>query len=311
MEVYRKKKGKSSRDEEGESYESRIKREFSEFWDLLMQAENLKKLVAIIHETISTEFNLGADIGMAPVPVIDSDRMLDYTKTVNRLALSYWPEDQRDTAATYLILAPEAFSNPSLMKKIIGYIKEAETKFVVIKFKNLEVDHRNRIIETEQVKNLLEAISKAKHEHGDEKIFVALEAGIQNYLFAAGGFDIVSTSMTGMDGDFPYRRVDKTAINGYLDITTLTLRDDRYLRLMLASGGFLHDGCICSRVKDYTSARLDWYDIRREHYVKRMDELCAEIWSYIDQRKIEEAKGRLSRSRLSNLKHALPMLEYA
>lgn len=36
-----------------------------------------------------------------------------------------------------------------------------------------------------------------------------------------------------------------------------------------------------------------------------------EIGGFIDQRKIEEAKERLSRSRLSNLKHALPFLEYA
>ena len=63
-------------------------------------------------------------------------------------------------------------------------------------------------------------------------------------------------------------------------------------------------------MRDYTSASLDWYRIRREHYVKRMNELYAEIWEHIDSKTIEECKARISRSSLSNLKHALPYLEY-
>jgi hypothetical protein len=311
MQGYRDKKKKNgSRDAEGESYEGRIKREYDEEWDMLMQGKNLALLSEIIHKTIDSQFEFNADIGLPPVPVIDSLKMLEYTITVNRLALAHWPVDERDTAATYLILAPEAFSDSNLMEKIIDYIRKAETKFIVIKFKNLELDHRNKVDERLRMKDLLMAISEVKHEHGDDRVFVALEAGIQSYLLAVGGFDIVSTSMTGYDGDYPFRRTNKTAINGYFDISTLLLRDDKYVRRMLEKGGFPHEGCVCSTVRDYTSASLDWYRIRREHYVKRMNELYAEIWEHIDSKTIEECKARISRSSLSNLKHALPYLEY-
>lgn len=311
MEVYRSKKKRGSRDEDGIPLESRIKKEYGEFWESMMQNKNMRKLRAIIEETIESEFRLGADIGMAPVPVIDSLRMLEITKLVNQIALLHWPEDQRDTAATYIILAPEVFSDPDLMKRIIEYIQAAETKFIVIKFKNLELDQRNKADETLRMKDLLKAISEVKQKHKEEKVFVALEAGVQNYLFAVGGFDIVSTSMTGMDGDYAFKRGDKTAINGYYDIANLIFRNDRWVRMILAQGiGFPHEGCVCSRAKDYASAKLDWPDIRREHYVRRMDELCADVWVQIGKQTIEECKARISRSRLANLKQALPFLEY-
>jgi hypothetical protein len=173
------------------------------------------------------------------------------------------------------------------------------------------LDRRDKVDETLRMKDLLETISKIKHEHKDDKVFVALEAGVQNYLFAVGGFDIVSTSMTGFDGDFPFRRFNKNALNGYLDITTMLLRDDKYVRMILANAGFLHDGCVCSTVADYNAARVDWYDIRREHFERRMDELYTQVEEFVGQRKIELGKDRLSKSRLSNLKQALPYLEFA
>ena len=310
MQGYRVKKSKKGfRDEEGESYEARIKREYDEWWDMMMEAKNLSKLSEIIHKTIDKEFDLDADIGLPPVPVIDSIRMLEHTITVNRLALAHWPVDERDTAATYMILAPEVFSDPELMKRILDYIKVVETKFIVIKFKNLELDLRNKVEERLQMKELLETISEVKREHNDDKVFVALESGVQNYLFAVGGFDLVSTSMTGFDGDYPFRRKNKTAINGYFDISTLLMRDDKYVRMMLSKGGFPHEGCVCSGVRDYASAKLDWGRIRREHYVRRMNELYSDIWGHIDDKTIEECKARISRSSLSNLKHSLPYLE--
>jgi len=194
-------------------------------------------------------------------------------------------------------------------KKILDYIRHAETKFIVIKFKNLELDKRMKVEERAQMKELLETINEAKRENKDEKVFVALEAGVQSYLFAVGGFDIVSTSMTGFDGDFPFRNKNKTAINGYFDIESLLMRDERYVRACIEKGGFPHEGCVCATVKDYTAAKLDWHRIRREHFIRRMNELYADIWAHIDDKTIEECKARISRSSLSNLKHVLPYLD--
>lgn len=158
-----------------------------------------------------------------------------------------------------------------------------------------------------------DAVSKevipSKEQLRDLIELMPFEAGVQSYLFAVGGFDIVSTSMTGFDGDFPFRRHDKNAINGYFDIETLLMRNEKYVRMMLGKGGFPHEGCVCSTVKDYESAHLDWFRIRREHFVRRMNELYADIWGHIDDKTIEECKARISRSSLSNLKHTLPYLD--
>jgi hypothetical protein len=310
MMTYRVRKKKGSAAPDGKSLEIRIKLEYDEFWDWLMLSENRAKLQGIISETIESEFGLGSDFGLGPVPVIDSEKMLNYTKDVNRLTLAIWPKGQNDNCATYLILAPEVFSNPDLMKKIVAYIREVGTKFIVIKFKNLQLDLRNKGDECKEMQNLLLAINEIKHEHNDDRVFVALEAGFQMYPFAAGGFDIVSTSMTGYDGEFPFHRGGGRDISGYFDITWLAPRDAKYARKMLSFGGFPHEGCICSRVRDVEAALLDWPKIRREHYIRRVDELYGQIWSFIDEQKIELAKGRVSNSRVSNLKHILPDLDF-
>ncbi|MGD0478408.1 MAG: hypothetical protein ABSB29_09630 [Nitrososphaerales archaeon] len=115
--------------------------------------------------------------------------------------------------------------------------------------------------------------------------------------------------MTGFDGDSPFRRGRKNAINGYFDMNSLLLRDEKYVRTILDKGGFPHDGCVCETVRDFTSARLDWFRIRREHYARCMNQLYADVWAHIDDKSIEECKARISRSSISNLKHTLPYLE--
>jgi len=312
METLRMKKKKGSKDKQGNSIESKIKQEYQDHWDTLMRPDKATTLTAIIRDTLNRESKLRADIGLACVPVIDSEKMLEYTERINRYALAIWPKDEpKDNCATYMILAPEIFSDTALVEKIINYISQVQTKFIVIKFKNLELDGRSKVEETEMLKHLLDAIIKIKHEKKEDKIFVALEANIQMYPLALAGFDIISTSMTGMDGDFPFRRTNKNAINGYFDKTNLIFRPDKYVRKKLANGGFKHPDCICEKAKDYESAHLDWYDIRREHYVRCVNELYTEIWRFIDQRKIELGKQILSNSRIRNLKEALPLLDHA
>ncbi len=305
------KKQKNIHDPNGEPYETQIKNAYREYWDLLMQEANSSRILSLVRETIKAESDNNSDFALAPVPVIDSERMLEYTEKINNYALYVWPKNEpKDNVATYIILSPEVFSDLNLLDKVIDYIQRVQTKFIVCKFKNLELDGRNKKDERTNLKHLLEEIIKIKHKYKDDRVFVLLEANVQAYLAGLAGFDIVSTSMTGLDGDRPFKRGKKNAINGYFDKKDLTFRNEKHILEVLANGGFRHRDCICDMVTDYEVAHRDWFSIRREHYIKCMNELFAEIWDMIDSLRVENCKKLLANSSISNLKQAVPLLDF-
>jgi hypothetical protein len=299
--------------EERKKYQQKKKEIHEGFWRSMLAEPDKRKLQKLVSDTLDAESNSNADIGLPPVPVIDSLEKLEWTQEINRIALAYWPKNgPQDNCATYLILAPEVLSNEFLMEKIIEYIRSVESKFIVFKFKNLELDTRGKVDEKELFKKLLEAIIQIKHEKNEDRIFVLLEAALQFYAAAAGGFDIVSTSISGYDGDWAFRPTEKTdTINGWFDIDKLFFRNDRFIRKKLENGGFKHKDCpSCRSITDYASAKRDWHDKKRIHYVICVNQLFARLYGYIDNQKIELAKSDLARSEISNLKQVLPLMDH-
>lgn len=304
-------KTKPKKKEEQTPYYNQKFKTYEQFWESIMDESNRPRLVRLIYETFDKEAECRADIGLPPVPIVYSPNMLQFTKEINRIALANWPKGQpTDNCATYIIVAPEALKNEYLMHEIIKYIREVPTKFIVFKFKNAEIDKRDKTDEQDLFKELLQAIIEIKHKDKN-KVFMALEAGYQLYAMAAAGFDVVSTSMTGFDKDWPFRRNDRKGINGWFDKETLTFRDDGKIRKMLDNGGLKHPGCpICSKIKDYESAKKNWYAKKRMHYMYTVNELFARLYKYVDEKKIELAKSDLVKSRLANLRHVIPMLDH-
>lgn len=304
-------KTKPKKKEEEASYYTRKYNTYEEFWLSIMDEKNRAKLVKLIYETFDKEAECRADIGLPPVPVIYSLKLLEYTKEINRIALANWPKGQpSDNCATYMVLQSTVLKVDLLMDELIKYIKEAPTKFTVLKFKNLELDPRNKIDEQDSFKKLLKAINEIKKKDND-KVFVLLEAGYQLYAAAAGGFDIVSTSMTGFDKDWPFKGKSSSGINGWFDVDNLVFRDDKSIRKMLENGGLKHIGCpICAKIKDYQGAKRNWQAKKRMHYMWAVNGLFAKIYTYIDGKKIEQAKADLIKSRVSNLRHILPDLDH-
>ncbi len=304
-------KTKPKKKKDSASYLGRKYNTYEQFWDSIMEDKNRKKLVRLIYETFDKEAECRADIGLAPVPVVYSVKMLRYAKEINRIALANWTKGElADNCATYLILESTALKIEPLMDELIRYIKEAETKFIVLKFKNLVLDTRNRVEEQEAFKRLLKAINEVKKKDKD-KVFMLLEAGYQLYAAAAGGFDVVSTSMSGFDEDWAFKGKSSAGINGWFDIENLIFRDDKSIRKMLENGGLKHMGCpICAKITDYKSAKKNWYAKKRMHYMWAVNELFARLYIYIDDKKIEQAKVDIMRSRLANLRHILPDLDH-
>jgi hypothetical protein len=299
--------------EERKKYRLKKKETYEGYWRALLAEPNKRKLQKLISDTLDAESKSNADVGLPPVPVIDSLEKLEWTKEINRIALAYWPKNgPQDNCATYLIIAPEVLSDEFLVDQIIEYIGSVDSKFIVFKFKNLELDTRGKVDEKEFFKKLLNAIVQIKHEKKDERVFVLLEAGLQFYAAAAGGFDIVSTSISGHDGDWIFRPSERTdTINGWFDMEKLFFRNDRFIRKKLENGGFRHKDCpACKGITDYASAKRDWHDKKRIHYVVCVNQLLTRLYGYIDQQKIELAKSDLARSEVSNLKHILPLLDH-
>jgi hypothetical protein len=159
---------------------------------------------------------------------------------------------------------------------------------------------------------LLNDIIQIKHDKKDERVFVLLEAGLQLYAAAAGGFDIVSTSISGFDGDWIFRPNDKKdTINGWFDMDKLFFRNDRFIRKKLENGGFKHKDCpACKSITDYESAKRDWHDKKRIHYLVCLNQLFSRLYGYIDDQRIELAKTDIARSEVSNLKNILPLMDH-
>jgi hypothetical protein len=303
-------KTKPKKKEGQAAYSTRKYDTYQEFWRSIMDEKNRGKLVRLIADTFDKEAACRASVGLAHVPVTYSLEMLEYTKEINRIALANWPKGQpSDNCATYIVLQSTVLRNTLIMDAVIDYIKNAPTKFIVLKFKNLELDLRTRMEEQDAFKNLMKVIIEIKKKDND-KVFVLLEAGYQLYAAAASGFDIVSTAMTGFDDDWPFRK-GNTGINGWFDVANLIFQNDKVIKKMLENGGLRHAGCpVCTKIKDYETAKKQWYSKKRMHYMWAVNELFARLYTYIKEQQIERAKADIIRSRVANLRHILPDLDH-
>jgi hypothetical protein len=197
IEVLHANRKKKNRASDNETYLAKIDREYRNFWTWIMQPENRNLLLKTIIDTINSEAKCRADIGLAPVPVIDSAEMLKFTIKINQLAYATWQKGElADNCATYLIIAPEALSDETLVKKLVSYIGSIKTKIVVFKFKNIKLEYGEHIEEQNAFKNISEAILKLKEKDRD-KVIVLLEANSQ--LFPAA---VRAISELGQQGQF-------------------------------------------------------------------------------------------------------------
>ena len=110
--------------------------------------------------------------------------------------------------ATYLLFHKKAIKNEETMKTALDYLRDNKpSKLNIIKFHDLDlhcpVDYKAR----KSFRNILSDIISIKEDQPD-RAFMLLDAGTQYYV-ASQAFDIVSTTLTGMDRDITGGRREK------------------------------------------------------------------------------------------------------
>ena len=136
-------------------------------------------------------------------------------------------------------------------------------------------------------------------------MFVALENGYQVFPFAAVAFDIVSTSMTGYDGDSAYGHGE---YGSWFDPELMVHVPFEDLGKICRNN---HNRLPCghSMCQSIDIATIDadsWNTYRRKHYVLTMNDYMMMIQKAIRDRKIELAREKLINSDISRLKRLIP-----
>lgn len=279
------------------------KKTYEDFWHGLLT--DPKKLADVVTRMLELQNALGADVGLPPVPPIYSPKLLDVAKQINKISKAVWTGEN---CATYLVLTPEIMHSEGQIKPILDYLKNVDSKFIVIKIKNLELDKVSYVYERDMFKKILETVNGIKKYKNDDRVFVMLEAGLQFYPAMAGGFDVVSTSLRALDKDGAFGRYVNEGNGGWYDPKYLVVRSFQDVKKMFDLNGGLPCQCpVCSKMKKI-GKRNEWNQKRREHYIYSASYLSQEISNFVEQQRVELAIEKLSKSALSNFKRLLPFV---
>lgn len=275
---------------------------YEKFW--LDLAKDPKGLVDVVTKMLGLQHALGADIGLPPVPAVYSPELLKVTEKINNIAQAIWVGEN---CATYVILTPQWMKSEGLIDLLINYLKSVDSKFIVLKIKNLELDKVSYVYQRKMFKKILEAINGIK-QNKEDKVFMLLEAGYQMYPAIAGGFDFVSTSLRGLDKDGGgFGDPDNEGRGGFFDPIHLVILPWRDVSKMLKNGRL---SCSCEVCRGVTSIpnKKEWNKIRRMHYMLAVSRLFQDINKFVTDQKMELAIEKLSKSALSNFKTMLPFI---
>lgn len=270
------------------------------FWHGLLRDDSAAP--SIVSKMLAVQYNRHADIALPPVPAAYDDRLLDVSDKINRLARAVWTGDN---CAYYIIVTPELFANESYIDALIHIIRSSSARLTVLKFKNHTLEQVPKVVERLMLRKILEAINEAKSSD-PSRIFILLEAGHAMYPAAAGGFDIVSTGMTGID----YETVGYARGSGhgsYYSPRDMTVLKWSVAKKMLAGNGLPCSCEVCRRMKPNPS-RNEWNFQRRSHYVHCTSRMLADLTRLVGEQKMELAKQRISKSAISNFAGSLPYI---
>ena len=284
-----------------DEYEQWKKAFHRKFWYTLDRNEVMRS--KFVGDFIDLEGMCGTDIIIPPVPIIDSEGMLDIAMRINTLTKAIAPRNK--LYATYLLLQKGVLRNDQLVGKIVSLLKADPTQVTIIKIKNLDLWHSGRITQRENYKKLMDAMYETRKEN-PKKLYITLENWYQSFPSACYGFNIVSTSMHGYDRDSEFGRnirgswfdPDLMYYIPYNDLKKTVKNNDNRLP------------CYCSVCKPITNLNKitaeNWNILRREHYVLTMNEFMRMIDQAIHEKNIELAREKLANSELSRLKTLIP-----
>lgn len=256
---------------------------------------------SIVSRALAVQHRWGADVALSPVPAARDARMLEVSDKINRLARAVWTGD---SCADYTILTPDFFSNETNVDALTGRFLSLDARLNVLKIKNHTLEQVPKVDERVMLKKILEAINEAKSSNPD-RVFMLLEAGHVMYPAAAGGFDVVSTSVTGLDYESTGYVPGGSGWGHYYSPKHMTTLKWASVKKMLSKNGLPCSCAVCRGMKPNPS-KDEWNLQRRSHYIHCTSRMLADLTRLVDDQKIELARQRITRSAISNLAGVLP-----
>ena len=296
------KKQELEKTDKGKYAEWRTKN-YLDFWRSVDSTTALR--TELLTETLKKERLAGGDFGIPGGPLIVDSETMEISTRINDKSKYLWSGRLR--CATNLTLDPRTLENDSLVDDLVSYLKntepaKGESDMVILKFKNWDLTMPEvRLNQRKGFRYLINKIEMMKMET-PSRLFVLLEAGYQLYPSMVAGFDVVSTSFTGYDGDSEFGR--NGGWGSFYDPKMMVHIGFNKIRDL---GRFCL--CkVCEQVTDITALTRDYWNFQicRPHFGLTINSMVTEVRKLIATRAIQDARGRLEKSELSILKGLIP-----
>lgn len=298
------KKSMEKRDR-GEYAEWKTTRYF-DFWRKVSSNATVRTEFTV--DTLRKEAQAGSDYGIPPVPVVIDSETLRIAIHLNNMSRYLWSGRLR--CATYFILDPRSLEDDKLLEELLSYLRDiapinGESDIIILKFKNWDLTMPEvRLNQRKGYRYFLNMIQMMKMQTPN-RLFMLLEAGYQLYPSMVAGFDVVSTSFTGYDGDSQYGK--SAGWGSFYDPKLMVHVSHK----KIADLGKFCLCKVCEQVTDLKALTRDYWNFQvcRPHFGVQVNEMATEIKRMIVQRTIQDAKSRLEKSELSILKGLIPDAE--
>jgi hypothetical protein len=296
------------RDAKKEEYEKkeyeRWKKAFhKKFWYELDRHQNVRN--KFIGDFLDVETSCSSEVFIPPVPIVDSEGMLDIAERINSITKSIAPRTK--PCATYFMFKKSFLRNDNLVDRFVSYIKSDPTQLTIVKIKNLDIWKAGCVQQRENYKNIMDAMYEAR-KMNPSKIFMALENWYVSYASASYGYNIVSTSMHGFDKDSSF---GTNTYGSWFDPELMYYVPFNELKtkvLKNTHNNVMPCYCsVCKEIKNLSEVTKDeWYRLRREHYTLTMNEYMRIISKAIRDRTIELSREKIANSQLALLRDLIP-----
>jgi hypothetical protein len=272
----------------------------NDFWQKIIEDANTRN--RLLRHVFQDTARLGVDFLIPPVPLILNDTLFNVAARVNEISQEIALALGRKECANYFLLPSNALRDSSLLEKVKKYLLYNPAHINILKLKYLDITAPGMIEERENYRQLLLDLAYLSKTFRD-KCFMVLENYYQCFPSAVVGCDIVSSSVTGYDGE--HGRSKHPTYGKWIDPRLMVPVDfDNVRRIFHNNGDMLpchHDVCREVSNIDYVTPS-EWNNVRRQHCQLYYNDLMIQIARAIRERNLELAREKLLGSQLSNLR---------
>ena len=261
----------------------------------------------LIHDVFQVSMRFGVDFLIPPVPLALDERLLEIARRINEVASEVALALGRKHCANYLVLPRSSLSDAHFMDKVKNCVLESSARLSILKFKYLDLTNPRMLTERETYTDLLLDLAYLSKTLPN-RAFMILENSYQSFTSAVSGFDVVSSSATGFDGEGGFS--EHPTYGSWIDPRLMVHVDfDEVCRIFHNNRERLpchHE--VCGNVKDIETVTPErWNLLRREHCILYYNDCMSQITRAVTDRNIELAREKLVNSQLSSLRGLIPI----